>query len=139
MRINFYQPAGLWFFLSFAGYACAGPVDPVLFEERVRLAKAAQDDESYRVYPHALFRQAGRHVARTMRSCIAASPKPKSKVFTLVADMTAQGKADAVEVMPDSAAARCFAAGFSSATYPVPPAYAGRDGFPVTLRVRVAH
>lgn len=123
--------------LVVAASAGAAPVDPARFEERVRLAKDAQIDAQYRIYPDTLFRHAGRHVARTMRACIVASPKPKAKAFVLVADISAHGKAEAVEVWPDNPVSRCFASRFSSATYPAPPAYAGRDGFPVTLKVRV--
>lgn len=125
-------------FLAFAAIthtAHATPVDPVLFDERVRLAKEAQADERYRAYPHAMFKRAGRHIARTMRSCIAGAPKPKASAFVLVADINAAGKPEAVQVKPDNRAARCFAAGFSSASYLKPPEYAGRQGFPVTLRV----
>lgn len=118
--------------------AGAAPVDPERFAERVQLAQEAQGDEQYRLYPHMLFRHAGRQVARTMRACRAASPKPKARAFVLVADISARGRAEAVEVWPDNAVSRCFAARFSSAAYPAPPAYAGRDGFPVTLKVRVA-
>lgn len=124
--------------LCIAVSASALPADPVRFEERVRLAKDAQDDEQYKPYPNALFRHAGRHLARTMRACIARSPKPKGKAFALVADINAQGRAEAVEVLPENAVSRCFASRFSSAAYPLPPAYAGRDGFPVTLKVRVS-
>lgn len=120
------------------------PIDPVLwearvrFEERVKLAKEAETDDKLRNYPHAMFKRAGRHISRSMRSCIAHSPKPEAKAFVLVADINQEGKADAVEVSPDNEVSRCFAERFSSATYPKPPAYEGRNGFPVTLKVRVA-
>ncbi|GAB3554321.1 hypothetical protein GCM10027343_42210 [Noviherbaspirillum agri] len=120
------------------------PIDPVLwearvrFEERVKLAKSAETDDKLRNYPHAMFKRAGRHISRSMRSCIARSPKPEEKTFVLVADITPKGKADAVEVSPDNAVSRCFAERFSSATFLKPPAYEGRGGFPVTLGVRVS-
>lgn len=119
------------------------PIDPVLwearvrFEERIKLAKEAETDDKLRNYPHAMFKRAGRHISRSMRSCIARSPKPEAKAFVLVADITPQGKADAVEVSPDNEVSRCFADKFSSTSYPKPPAYEGRNGFPVTLKVRV--
>lgn len=118
-------------------------MDPVLyearvrFEERVQLAKAAETDGELRNYPHAMFKRAGRHISRTMRSCIATSPKPEAKAFVLVADIGPDGKPDAVDVSPDNEVARCFAKGFSSAAYLKPPKYEGRDGFPVTMKVQV--
>lgn len=130
-------------FIALAAPAFAQPIDPVLYEERVRfdervkLAKAAEGDEQLKNYPHAMFKRARRHLARTMRSCIATSPKPEAKAFELVADINPQGQATAVDVWPNNAVSRCFAAGFSSVTYLKAPEYAGREGFPVTLKIRV--
>lgn len=130
-------------FIALAAPAFADPLNPALYEERVRfeervqLAKAAESDEQLKNYPHAMFKRAGRHLARTMRYCIATSPKPEAKAFELVADINAKGKADAVDVWPNNAVSRCFAAGFSSATYLKAPEYVGREGFPVTLKIRV--
>lgn len=125
-------------FLAVTAAAHAAPAEPLLFDERVQLAKQAQDDERYKAYPHAMFKRAGRHIARTMRSCISASPKPASDAFVLVADINAAGKPKAVQVKPDNRVARCFAKRFSAASYLKPPEYAGREGFPVTLRISLA-
>ena len=132
MRLNLFLPL---FLLFLAASAHAGPVDPALFDERVQLAKAAENDEQLKSYPHAMFKRAGRHLARTMRKCIAVSPKAESQAFVLAADINARGRAEAVEVKPDNGLARCFAAGFAAASYLKPPAYPGRENFPVTMRV----
>lgn len=132
MKLNQSLPL---FLLLFAALAHAGSPDPVLFDERVRLAKAAESDEQLKTYPHAMFKRAGRHFARTMRKCIALSPKAEMQAFMLVADINARGRAEAIEVKPDNGFARCFATRFAAASYLKPPAYPGRESFPVTMRV----
>lgn len=105
------------------------------FDERVSLAKEAEDDERFHPYPSQMFRQAGRSLARTMRNCWPLSSKQNPKPFVLVAEIEADGRPRDVVVKPAHAAARCFAAGFSSNRYLAPPEYPDRDGFPVMMRV----
>lgn len=128
------QFAGLLLFL-FTAFVHAAPVDPALFDERVQIAKAAESDERFRAYPKAMFKRASRDLARMMRRCMAASSMPKSKPFVLVSDISAAGKAEAIEVKPDNDLARCFAAGFAAGTYLKPPEYVDGEGFPITMRV----
>ncbi|HJV76700.1 MAG TPA: hypothetical protein VJ654_20980 [Noviherbaspirillum sp.] len=122
----------LFFFTAFAH---AAPVDAALFDERVRIAKSAESDERFRSYPKAMFKRASRELARTMRRCMATSSKPKSQPFVLVADISAAGKAEAIEVKPDNELARCFSVGFAAASYLKPPEYVDGEGFPITMRV----
>lgn len=113
------------------------PVPLTPFEARVRLAKEAEENEQFKMYRLAVHRKTGRYLVRTMRSCIAALPKPQQKSFVLIADITPTGKAAAVEVKPDNEVARCYASGFAAASFPRPPAYPGRQGFPVMMKIRV--
>ena len=104
------------------------------FEERVFLARDAEEDERFHPYPAQVVREASPHIARTMRSCWRQSPR-NPKPFVLIADIGPDGRPRNVEVKPAHASARCFAAGFSAARYLVPPEYPDRAGFPVTMRV----
>ncbi|WP_019142544.1 hypothetical protein [Noviherbaspirillum massiliense] len=106
-------------------------------EERVKLAREAEAAPELKQYPAALFRKGGRRFARTMRSCARLKPAPEHKAFVLVADITPEGKASAVAVEPATNVAECFAEGFAAGTYPKPPAYPGREGFPVTMKLRI--
>lgn len=131
------------FFVAFAVVAHAAPLqsEPVRlapFEARVRLADATEADERFKTYRPAMFKRAGRKLAGAMRSCIAASSKSDKNSVTLVADIGADGKATTIEVQPDNAVAQCFASRFSSISYPKPPAYPERSGFPVAMRINVA-
>jgi hypothetical protein len=114
-----------------------GPIQAEAFEDRVQIAKNVEDDEQFNNYRSAVHKKNSRHLARTMRNCIARSPKPVAKTFVLVADISADGKANAVAVKPDNEVANCFASGFASVSYPKPPRYLKRDGFPLMMKVRV--
>ena len=108
---------------------------PMSFDERVTLARSAEEDERFHPYPLRMQREAGRHFARTMRNCWSVSSRQEPKPFVLVAEIQPDGRPSKVAVKPAHAAARCFAAGFSSGRYLRPPDYPGRDGFPVMMRV----
>jgi|GEM_PF-379098 len=125
------------FLLSFATLAHAMPADLSPFELRVQLAKEAEVDDQYKPYPFFLHKRTDKQLARAMRSCIATSPTPEEKAFVLVADINSRGRASAVVVRPENAVAKCFANGFSSISYPQPPDYGRRPGFPVTMKIQV--
>ena len=105
-----------------------------IFNERVALAKAAEEDERFHPYPAQMVRSASSHFARTMRKCWPLS-KQDPKPFVLVAEIDSDGIARDVVVRPAHAAARCFAAGFASNRYLPPPVYPDRESFPVTMRI----
>ncbi|WP_420476213.1 hypothetical protein [Noviherbaspirillum sp. ST9] len=118
----------------FALPAVAAAPAIVIFNERVALAKAAEEDERFHPYPAQMVREASGHFARTMRKCWPLS-KQDPKPFALVAEIDAEGRARDVMVQPAHAAARCFAAGFASVRYLPPPVYPERESFPVTMRI----
>src|ERR1700687_6144924 len=91
------------------------------FAERVRLAKAAETADAYKSYQPVLLRGIGDPMAQIMRACFAKSEKPHADSFVLVADITREGKAQAIEVKPTTNIATCFAAGMSKASFPQPP------------------
>lgn len=127
------KPAILLFSLLATSAIAASPA-VVIFDERVALAKAAEEDERFHPYPAQMMREAGSHFARTMRKCRPLS-KQDSKPFVLVAEIDPEGVARDVVVRPAHAAARCFAAGFSSFRYLPPPDYPDRGSFPVMVRI----
>lgn len=127
------KPAILLFSILAMPAIAASPA-VVIFNERVALAKAAEEDERFHPYPAQMVREASGHIARTMRKCWPLSrqdPKP----FVLVAEIDADGVARDVAVQPTHAAARCFAAGFASSRYLPPPDYPDRGSFPVMVRI----
>lgn len=123
------------FLAAIATQVFAGAAAAMTFDERVSLAKAAEDDERFHPYPGTMLKQARRHIARTMRRCQLSASGQDGKAFVLVADILADGRPVDVDVKPANAVGKCFAAGFSTGHYLPPPAYPGRDGFPVMLRI----
>jgi hypothetical protein len=121
----------------FATLAHAEQGDLSPFDQRVLLAKEAETNDQYKPYPSLMHKRTGKQLARTMRSCIAASPAPHEKAFVLVADINSRGRASSVVVRPENHVAQCFANGFASISYPKPPAYGRRPGFPVTMKIQV--
>lgn len=124
-------------FLFAAPSHAAPPPASMAFAVRVQLAREVEMDERFKTYHAAMVRRAGRHIARTMRSCRAAMPAAERKPVVLVADITPDGRATAIEARPDNAAARCLVTGLAAIHYPKPPAYPERTGFPVSMKIGV--
>jgi hypothetical protein len=110
---------------------------PLPFDARVGLGEEAEQKEEFKTYHSVMIRQVGDHFAETMRSCFAVVENPETAAFVLVADITAEGRAGAIEVRPATSVARCFAAGFAKAAFPLPPPYPDHDGFPITIKMRI--
>jgi hypothetical protein len=107
------------------------------FDVRVELGKAAEEKEEFRSYHSAMIERVGGQYAATMRSCFATIREPQNDRFTLVGDITAEGELDAVEVRPLTNIASCFAAGLRTISFPKPPRYPGRSGFPMTIDMQI--
>jgi hypothetical protein len=107
------------------------------FEERVRIAKAAEGAEPYKSYQTVMFGGVGNYLATTMKTCFNTIKEPKSDSFVLVAELTRDGKATAVEVTPLTNISNCFAEGVRTAVFPKPPEYPGRKGFPIVLEMAI--
>jgi hypothetical protein len=108
------------------------------FAERVRLAKAAETAEAYKSYQPVFLRGISDPMAQIMRACFAKTEKPHADSFVLVADITREGKAQATEVKPTTNIATCFAAGMSKVSFPQPPVYSGRQGFPIAIEMKIS-
>jgi hypothetical protein len=108
------------------------------FDARVALGKTAEERAEFKAYVSAFNRRVGDHFAQTMRSCFATTQKPETDAFVLVADITVEGKAKAIEVRPATNIALCFATGFASAPFPRPPLYPDREAYPVTIEMSIS-
>lgn len=107
------------------------------FDMRAQLGKEAESKEEYKAYQPAIFSQVGNQLANVMRFCFATIYKPDIRPFILVADINTEGKAESVEVQPRTNTAECFMTGFSGVSYPKPPIYSNRPGFPITMEMRI--
>jgi hypothetical protein len=107
------------------------------FDVRAASGKAAEQKEEFRAYYAAMNGQVGDQYAATMRSCFATVHEPQTDPFTLVADITPEGKLADVEVRPATNIAACFAAGLTAISFPKPPHYPGHAGLPMVIEMRI--
>ena len=126
------KKAILFIWLLWPGYGAAES-----FDERFKVAKAAETAEPYKPYQRVMYQAIGNHLANTMRSCFAKTEKPQTDAFVLLVDIDDGGAARAIEVKPKTNIALCFAEGVKSAPFPKPPTYPGRDAFPITIEMKI--
>lgn len=107
------------------------------FDVRAELGEAMEQSDEFKTYHSGMNRRVGDQFADIMRSCFASVENPQTARFVLVADITAEGRADAVEVRPPTNIARCFAAGLKRTSFPIPPPFPDREGFPITIKMRI--
>ena len=107
------------------------------FEERVRIAKAAESADAYKPYQQVMYRGIGDHLAQTMRACFAKAEKPQTDAFVLVADVANDGKAQSIEVKPSTNISTCFADGVGNVSFPKPPTYLERKAFPIVIEMKI--
>lgn len=105
------------------------------FDVRMERGKAAETE--FAAYQSAMFAQVGNQLAYTMRACFDRTREPQTDAFVLVADITGDGKAAAIEVRPATNIASCFAAGFGRAAFPAPPRMTDGGSFPVTIEMQI--
>jgi hypothetical protein len=113
----------------------SGACEP--FHARVALGITAEGKQEFNSYSAAVTLAVGSQYAATARSCFSTIDKPQVVPFTLVADVTPRGALSAVEVQPATNIASCFAAGLRQLSFPKPPAYPNRNGFPITVEIRI--
>jgi hypothetical protein len=107
------------------------------FESRVDLGRAAEQRPEFATYHARVQQELGAHYATTMHSCLTDATAAEIDAFTLVADITADGRLDAVAVRPATNIASCFAAGLVPVSFPKPPPYPGRSGFPIMIKMTI--
>ena len=107
------------------------------FESRVDLGKASEQKPEFVGYHNRIDRELGEQYAATIRSCLTGTKNPQIDTFTLVADIAADGKVNAVAVRPATNIASCFADGLKGIAFPAPPPYPARSGFPITIRMTI--
>lgn len=117
--------------------ACIGPCSQRRFELRAELGEAVEKRAEFAAYFFEMHRRVGAHFAVTMKSCFATTETPATDSFTLVADVTSDGRAAAIEVNPATNIATCFASGVASAAFPPPPSRSDGENFPITIRMHI--
>ncbi|RDI98722.1 peptidase C13 [Dyella solisilvae] len=92
------------------------------FQARVSQAKLAESAATGPGYQKALWDRIGNPTTDAYKSCLASNTPADPSPFTMVANVTADGRLEHIDVQPQTAVAKCMAGQFSSWTLPPPPA-----------------
>lgn len=116
-----------------AANACAADS----FDHRVAVAKKLEDAPDGQAYDRVLYGTIGNYIQKAMVECFPNGATRDTSSFTLVADILANGTAAHVEVRPDTKMAACFRDRFARIPFPALPAYAGADGLPIFIDMKI--
>ncbi len=117
-----------------AGCATTSPA----FNQRVERARQAEHQEVLYNYLHKNFYADANFgpVAAKLQDCIKL-PGASTDHFTLVADITKQGKVANIEVSPRTNTAECFAGALSKMKKLPPPPTSGNDSLPIFIEMTI--
>ncbi|HEX7816542.1 peptidase C13 [Dyella sp.] len=106
------------------------------FDQRVQAAKMAEGTATGPAYQRAFWDKTGNPMTDALKSCIKSNEPADKSPFTLVADISADGHPQRVDVRAPTPLARCLAGQFSGWTFPKPPLKEGAS-YPVEIDVSV--
>jgi hypothetical protein len=92
------------------------------FHARVTQAKLAEGAATGPAYQKQMWDRIGNATTDAYKTCLAGTQPPDKSPFTLVANVTADGRLIDIAVQPDIAVAKCMASHFTGLTLPAPPA-----------------
>lgn len=118
-----------------ASNACAADS----FDHRVAVAKKLEDAPEGQAYDDVLYGAIGNYIQKAMVECFPNGVDRDTNRFTLVADILANGTATRVEVRPDTKMSSCFRDKFAGAPFPSLPAYAGSNGLPIFIDMKITN
>ncbi|SFS16902.1 hypothetical protein SAMN05216570_3412 [Dyella sp. OK004] len=109
------------------------------FEHRVAVAKKLEDAPDGQAYDRVLYGAIGNYIQKAMVECFPDGVTRDTSSFTLVADILANGTATRIEVRPETKMAACFGDKFAGAPFPALPTYAGADGLPIFIDMKITN
>jgi hypothetical protein len=109
------------------------------FDRRVAIAKKLEDAPEGQAYGDVLYGAIGNYIQKAMVECFPSGVPRETSSFTLVADILANGTATRVEVRPDTKMSACFRDKFARAPFPALPAYAGDNGLPIFIDMKITN
>jgi hypothetical protein len=98
------------------------PTTDADFHARVTQAKLAEGAATGPGYQKQMWDHIGNLTTDAYKACLAATQPPDKSPFTLVANVTTDGRLTGIAVQPETAVAKCMASHFSAVTLPAPPA-----------------
>jgi hypothetical protein len=105
------------------------------FTVRVQHAKMVEAGATGPAYQKQFWAKIGNPMTDALKACLASNAPADKSPFTLVADISPDGHALAVEVRAPTPVAKCLAGQFSTWTFPAPPKLPGSNSYPIEIDV----
>jgi hypothetical protein len=123
--------------LSLACCLSTAAAEPKTFEERRHLAQALEDNSktAQRYLYSDMYPAIGSAMADAMLNCLKPSGV-SSEPFSLIADVSRDGRFMQIAYEPQSNTAACFATAVSSFRVPSPPPF-GQESFPIVMDMKI--
>ncbi len=128
----------LWTLAACLMASAAGAGNPPTFEERAENGRKAEHQEVLYAYLHQHFYADSTFgpVSAKLQDCIRA-PGASKDHFTVVADITRQGRVSNIDVSPRTNTAECFAAALGKMKKLPPPPTSGNDSLPIIIDMTI--
>lgn len=122
-------------FLALALLAGAQPATSDTFAARVQRAKMVEAGATGPAYQKPFWAKIGNPMTDALKACLASNAPADKSPFTLVADITPDGRPLNVDVRAPTPVAKCLAGQFAAWTFPTPPKLSDSINYPIEIDV----
>jgi len=105
------------------------------FNARVQRAKMVEAGATGPAYQKQFWAKTGNPMTDALKTCLASNAPADKSPFTLVADISPDGRPLNVEVRVPTPVAKCLAGQFSAWTFPAPPKLPDSIDYPIEIDV----
>ncbi|MEO8998710.1 MAG: peptidase C13 [Rhodanobacter sp.] len=107
------------------------------FATRVTQGKLAEAGNTGPAYQKQLWDQVTDPFAAALKACIVSNAPADKSPFTVVADVSPDGKPQRIDVQPATPVANCFALSLDKMTLPAPPKLPDSTTYPIEIDVSI--
>ena len=107
------------------------------FSARVLRGKLVEAGVGGPEYQKQMWARINDPVTELLKACIASNAPADKSPFTVVAELSPDGKPGRVEAQPATPVASCFASGFAKITLPAPPKLPDAAVYPIEIDVSI--
>ncbi|WP_158882546.1 peptidase C13 [Rhodanobacter sp. L36] len=109
------------------------------FAARVTRGRLVEVGPTGPAYQKALWSQITGPMTTALKDCLASNAPADRSPFTLVADVTSDGRTTRVAAEPGTPVANCMTAWLASTMLPAPPKLADQPVYPIEIDVSITH
>lgn len=107
------------------------------FAARVTQGKLVEAGSTGPTYQKQLWDRITDPSAAALKACIASNAPADKSPFTMVADVSPDGKPHRIDVQPATPVANCFTISLGKMTLPAPPKLPDRASYPIEIDVSI--